>query len=425
MAPRLHAAIKRALGILVLALLLGSAFLWGAEKERPRGDRHGDSLPPGAIARLVNKDKSSVLGIAFSPDGRLLASSSPDDGEHDIHLWNVETAKEMRTHSKPDSLRIWGPAFAPDGKCLATSSRGDLLLWNVVSGRPLRWKGERYRATSSFSTDVTFSPDGKTMVWSAGSFVNLYSDRTTTVHLCETLTGEERVGTAPAYREKFTTSFAFSPRGRLLAIGTYEGAIHLWNLAEERMVRTLTFDGAVNKVAFSPNGGQLFAIGYVDRDKYGQLGKSLRSWDVASGKPMLRLTGEDPNKQCLAISPNGRLVAIAIGNRASLRDSTTGEERAAFTSRARLGINALAFSPDGSLLATADKEILLWDLSSIPQAKRTDRTEKPITTRSLADFDAEEWPRKELERCWADLGGGDAVAAYRAIGSLARHPQQS
>src|SRR6516162_7026789 len=111
-----------------LTLLIGLFILSGGAQAQPpnnkpsrRTDLYGDPLPEGAIARLGTvrlRHTDNVLSLAYSPDGKLIASGGSDDV---ICLWEADTGKEVRRLTGPHS-EVWDVAFSPDGKLLAAAS---------------------------------------------------------------------------------------------------------------------------------------------------------------------------------------------------------------------------------------------------------------------------------------------------------------
>jgi parallel beta-helix repeat protein len=189
-----------------------------------------------------------VTSVAFSPDGRLLASGSRDTT---IKLWDVATGREVRTLSGHTHW-VWSVAFSPDGRLLASGSDDwTIKLWEVASGSLVR----------------TLTGHGGS-VYSHGGSVN---------------------------------SVAFSPDGRLLASGSSDDTIKLWEVASGSLVRTLSgHTGAVLSVAFSPD-GRLLASGSGDT--------TIKLWDVATGSLVRTLSGHTGAVLSVAFSPDGRLLA--------------------------------------------------------------------------------------------------------------------
>jgi WD40 repeat protein len=293
---------------------------------------------------------SSVWSVAFSPDGKLLASGSVDKT---IKLWDVATGREVRTLSGHTSW-VTSVAFSPDGRLLASCScgkvenyncvQGEIKLWEVASGREVR----TLTGHTDWVWSVAFSPDGRLLAsGSLDKTIKLWD--VASGRLVRTLSGHTNA----------VTSVAFSPDGRLLASGSLDYTIKLWEVASGSEVRTLSdHPWYVLSVAFSPD-GRLLASGSED--------KTIKLWDVASGSRVRTLTGHTYGVNSVAFSPDGRLLASGSGdNTIRLWDVASGRLVRTLSGHTN-AVNSVAFSPDGRLLASGsgDNTIRLWDISDL------------------------------------------------------------
>jgi WD40 repeat protein len=210
------------------------------------------------IAATLTGHTWSVSSVAFSPDGRLLASAGSFD--HTIKLWDVATGSLVRTLFG-STYDVRSVAFSPDGRLLASGSgsgNNTVKLWEVASGSLVR--------TLTGHTDdvnsVAFSRDGKLLA--SGS-----DDKT--IKLWEVASGS-LVRTLTGHTDD-VNSVAFSPDGRLLASGSNDKTIKLWEVATGSLVRTLEgHTSYVTSVAFSPD-GRLLASGSWDT--------TIKLWDIS------------------------------------------------------------------------------------------------------------------------------------------------
>ena len=308
-----------------------TVILWDAATGRPRFTLKGHS--------------ASVNSVSFSTDGRILASAS---GDHTVILWDAATG-QLRSTLKGHSGGVRSVAFSPDGRTLASGGGdGTMFLWDTATGQP-RSTLTRH---SSDVTSVAFSPDGHTLA--SGSFDN-------TVILWDAATGQLR-STLNGHSD-FVWSVSFSPDGRTLASGGWDDTMFLWDVATGRSRSTLKgHSGGVSSVAFSPDGRTLASGGWDD---------TMFLWDTASGQPRSTLTGHSDFVSSVTFSPDGRTFASASrngiggGSTVILWDTATGQPRSTLTKHSG-GVRSVAFSPDGRILASesAGSTVILWDTAS-------------------------------------------------------------
>jgi len=189
---------------------------------------------------------------------------------------------------------------------------------------------------------VAFSPDGRILA---------VGDNRGDVGLWDVATGRRTVLAegSPVY------GVAFSPDGRTLAVGDARGDVGLWDVATGRRTVTLAEGTLVNSVAFSPD-GRILAVG----DARGDVGL----WDVATGR-RTAILAEGSTVASVAFSPDGHTLAVGdVGGSVGLWDLATRQRTA--TLAEGNSVNSVAFSPDGHTLAVGDAgaSVGLWDLAT-------------------------------------------------------------
>jgi WD40 repeat protein len=401
--------------------------------------------------------RGTITAVAFSPNGRILASAAGNDA---VLLQEVVSGKVLR---QLPGKGVKALAFTPDGRYLLMDGLpvgSGARLWDTTTGKTCFLPANKSCQVAGFSADGTalaLSLPGlsgqlrrgmpSTLVATPPGGDPLFPSRAEKDRFIREISVSEQLrpfrwvfpgpvptGQAPALREdllfpprgKPATPLAgflhLSPDGTVLAefqsfeagspftnMGTY------WVPFQIRLLLSATgqeigsvpvnprgLSGTI--VAFSPDSRTVVVPG--DQTGKGQGGLMLR--ETAGGRERLRLAG---SATVAAFSPDGRVLASRglDGKVIDLWDALTGSDLGKLTGD-RTGVTALAFSPDGKTLAAGqgDGTILIWDTTAV------------LKKRLLVAG-----PRKEvkLDTLWADLASKDGVKAYRALAALVAAPK--
>lgn len=217
-------------------------------------------LAAGKEVRRLPGHEAGVWSLAFSPDGRILASGGFNEQDQDgrVHLWDVITGRQLHV-LRGHKHYVYELAFSSDGKILASGS-DTVRLWDVATGKALLCFQQEVMGPRS----LTFSPDGKTLA---------FVDQRDVLRVWEVAVAKE-IFAVPLKNGWGVAGLAFSPDGRTLGSGFSTGIVRLWDVPTAKAVLDLPgHEGRVNTLAFSHNGKTL-ASGSHDT--------SVLIWDTAA-----------------------------------------------------------------------------------------------------------------------------------------------
>jgi RNA polymerase sigma factor (sigma-70 family) len=332
-------------------------------------DRRGN---PGKGFQFIVSDNLGNGQVAFSADGKTVVSGS----NNTVRVWDVAIGKERARH---DAHRgpLMSLAVSPDGKVLTSRGEDDTVRqWDMGTGKLLRQLQLKPGAGAS-----AFSADGRTVAFT------MPDDH---VLLWDIETDKER---RALDSEVSAGDLAFSADGTMLATMTRGHEIRLWDAASGKELRRMQNEKADGQdgpdfvmpfgrkgttgLLFSPDGQMLASIenkgsirlmigggnGFGAADDL-----SIRLWNVATGKLIRKFDSSTDGVTAVAFTPDGRMLATANRNQTlTLWETATGKLRAEFKSKdpSTTTVLAVAFSPDGKTLAAggADGSIQIWDVA--------------------------------------------------------------
>jgi WD40 repeat protein len=298
---------------------------------------------------LQSGHAASVSALAFSPDGKWLASGGDD---HLIAIWETASGRVLRK-LQAHTGKIGALAFSPDGKLLASGSAdGSSILWEPLSGRAIR----RFLAPPGNIEHLAFSPDGHLYVAASGYGTAVWE--LSTGRLLDAIPFEESKGVFPQF-------LRFTPDGRALLYHTHSELLFR-DPSTSKIVRRLQIpeNDSRGSVIISPDGRFVAVLNEITNAARIYIQELANGWTVTefSSKP---LASEPP----LAFSPDGTILAVAAADKSvHLWDVLAGRELRALPGGA-WAASRLAFSPDGHTLAVASAysargTITLWNVAT-------------------------------------------------------------
>jgi WD40 repeat protein len=405
----------------LIGMALGGAALHAADPPKPAGDRHGDPLPAGAVARLGTvRFRAPSASVAYSPDGKLLAAGGSDNKLRLLDAATGRVVRELaghaaRTYQPPRDVKsafdllvgsvgegnVTSVAFSPDGKVLASGGWDDMVrLWDVKTGEQLRaiFAHKAMVATVAFSSDGKYLAsrgglDGAVRLWDPATGAELRKFEglskvnpwrfnrdsalafapdakalavgdAKVIHFFDPSSGKE---TRALDAHLSTLSIAYSADGKLLGSGGIDGhdkhSLRLWDVAAGKELRRceLPKDEPPISAAFSPDGKALAAV--IEED-------DLRVFDTSTGKPLHRLPHYWASR--VAFAPDGKALVSARGPVLRLWDSPGGKELFQTFEGHQSAVSAVALSPDGKTVATAGDGVRLWGAATGKPAGRVE-----------------------------------------------------
>jgi WD40 repeat protein len=295
--PGLAVAVKESGDLLAAACERGSIQLWG--KDVSMGIRAADGTP-----NVMQGHDGPVTALAWN-GGPVLASAGVDKK---IVLWDVAGDKALQTLTAAAEVRAL--VMSPDGKLLASSGEDTTVqLWEVATGKA----GVKLTGHTDWVLALAFSPDGKSLA-SGG--------HDGTAKVWEVATGKKVIDVPahaaaqpnqPAPENNAVMSLAFSPDGKTLAVGGSDTQIHLLNVIDGKLLRSLPgHTSAVKALAFHP-GGTLLVSGSKDR--------TVRLWNPTNGQALKTLEGHTAWVEGVSFFAQGtRLVSVGADQTLRLWD---------------------------------------------------------------------------------------------------------
>jgi WD40 repeat protein/serine/threonine protein kinase len=329
-------------GTRIAAATYGTVKVWDAETGREQLSLSGREEPWHRLAR-----------IAFTADGRRLASAGPDQT---VKVWDADTGAELLSAKSPGELT--GISFSPDGKSLAHASGEEVQVLDAATGQCLL----TLKGHTTIVGGVAFRRDGKQLA------------SVSRTHIGKSIEGQLKIWNAATGQELFNlpgpgaswdAPVVFSPNGSELASPGKDGAIKIWDPETGAELRTIP-SGGENRVlglAFSPDGRRLAVSTY---DGF------VRVWDAQRVEQLFMLkgiSGPGLTSQDVAYSPHGDRLAVTAGGQLKIWDvrspqeyRTIQEAKATTAFPPRL---TAVFSSDGKrLIGAAGNDVKIWDVQT-------------------------------------------------------------
>jgi len=336
---------------LILAIALSTAFSLpgqvGGGKMTAKKSLSGKLASSGQWhdIKSIKGNEYLIRALAFAPDSKTLASASD---EKVVKIWDIAGGLELnRLDGHKDN--IWSVAFSPDGKMIASGSFDRTLkLWDPAKNKLIL---NLKRPAEIWA--VAFSPNGRMLA---------SGDTGCTITIFDVPTSTAKGGQLDVRQTKILQghsadvfSLSFSPDNKLIASGSHDNTVKIWDIESEECLHTLKGHRHLTyAVAFSPD-GKMVASGSFD--------KTIKLWDVETGEEIRTLTGHENQIRAIAFSPDGSVIASG-GEDGTIKiwETATGKRLQNITVHVPSWVHGLAFSPDGKFMASSDYQIKIWEL---------------------------------------------------------------
>lgn len=310
----------------------------------------GEAAP--SLTRTLSGHTLNITSVAWSPDGKLIASGSVD---RTAIVWEASTGRKVTTlrNFRGSVLSL---AWSPDSQYLAVASDVDedgVQIWDTNSWQPVETLAH---GLQTFPTSIAWSPDGKSLAVVAND-----------VEIWDIDSGQRTAWLSPSGG---ALDAKWSPNGKVLACDAdlnpgfaNEGGIRIWDPAkgDGQATNSNTFllgrhDSLVESVAWSPDGKKLVS---------GGMNGVVKVWSLSSKQNLLTLAGHKNDVVSVAWSPDGTMIASGSWDAtAKIWDATTGQNLETFQHPDY--VTTVSWSPDSRYLATGDHETIapvrIWEV---------------------------------------------------------------
>ncbi len=331
-------------------------------------------VPDGKGTALFTEHPGQVNALAFSTDGKILASGGYINPV--IQLWDLDTDSQLATLTLPEGIQsISTLTFAKTNTILISlDESGNITYWDVNTYKKVLDIVTQLSVTQSSYNPVAVSKDGST--FATGS-------RHGTIQLWDASTEHHFEDWGDDPEDKDILALAFSLDKKILVSGSEDKTVRLWDTEKRTKIATLEgHEGSVPALAFSPD-GKILATG--------DSGKVIKVWDVDTQRERATLTGHTNGISALTFTPDGKTLASgSYDGTIRFWNPDTGQEHSTFATGHTEWVKAVAFAENGMTLATVafTGVVEVWNLKTAQELTTFIKAKNDLTRPVAFSHDA-------------------------------------
>ena len=325
------------------------AFSRGSRIAATGGERDGAvylwNLNTGENLHTLQGHAPNAFPAGFSMDGKRLVTFSEDNV---VRVWSVDSGAQSKSFGEGEAP-VWTFDYSPERKeiALAYKESSGVSLWSVENGAVVQTLEGHTEQVES----LTYSPDGRLLVSAGGDAARIWNlDTGETLHM-------------PVGQDDWAEDISFFPNNDTIATRGTESSVSLWSADSGEFLRAVPENvGRIYAMAFAPDGETFASLSHPNHYGNNLIGGNIDIWSARSGDRLRTIRGHTSDRRSVDFSPDGKAVVSAgTGGVLSIQDANTGETIHEIDGNTWI-ISSVRYSPDGkTLISVGGAGIQIWD----------------------------------------------------------------